>query len=231
MNGAHALQQWLPVGWLTIVDGGAAASTDAAREAVAWAVVSTLMSPTTRILWNAVRGFGRMLGGGGTYATPKGFLSGVRWIAGMGFVVAPWMRVYEILQSQGDDARWTSISMVAGAIWCVLMAADHRMAAVRGDATALLLSRGFGVFQRTSWNVPLAEVLLDAETGAPIGSPRGGRRRVRLRADVQVALDATLGAQEGRDWLRRTLVRHGLVLLGAGGGTGGGDASAARQRG
>lgn len=213
MDGVEALQQWLPVGWLTVVDSAGVASTEGARQAVAHAVTTTLMALTTRVLWTTLRGFVRLLAGGGRYATPKGALSGLRWIAGMAFFVAPWVRVYEILQGHGDDPTWTSVSMIAATVWGALLAADHRVAAIRGTVPTLVLARGFAIFQRSRWQIPLGEALIDADTGGPIGSVRGGRRRVRLRDDVQQALDATLGATEGRDWLRTWLARHDLLLL------------------
>ena len=213
MDGVQALQQWLPIGWLTVVDGAAAASTSGARAAVAGAIQASLMAITILLLWSTARGLGRLVGGGGHFATPKGGVSGLRWLAGATFVIAPWVRVYGILQGQGDDETWSNFGMFSGVLWVVLVASDHRSAAVRGDTHALTLSRGFAVFNRSRWAMPLGEALIDADGGRPIGSVRGGRRRVRLRSDVQRALNATLGEQEGRQWLQRWLLRHDLVLL------------------
>lgn len=214
MTGLQALQEWLPVGWLTIVDGAGAATTPEAREAVASAIATTLMAVATRILWTTARGIGRALSGGGYFATPKGALSGLRWLAGVAFVVAPWVRVYSILQGEGDDVSWRTLSLLAGALWGVHVAADHRAASVRGETPSLRLTRGFAIFQKTQWQIPLGDALIDADVGLAIGSVRGGRRRVRLRPDVLQALTETLGEDEGRQWLQRWLVRHDLKLLG-----------------
>jgi hypothetical protein len=212
MKAHRLLVDWFPEAWVQLLDPGAQVGAVTTREALAFAVITVVFVVLFRVARGVLRGVGRMLGSGRGHAELGGFSVFVRRMAGLAVVGLPIARVVHIATEGADLAAAPGFTMMAGALWGVLAASDHRAAYVEGEQPVLVLREGFAVFKVRERRIPLADALVVSATGLPIGRIGGWAGRVRLRKEARAAIEEVLGRSGPMRWLRPLLAAEGLVL-------------------